>query len=83
VNILPRNDDEGVKARGIYVEFLKRAAALGGTLSAEHGIGKLKRDYLKLFYSEEQIGEMVALKRAFDPAGILGRGNMFSEALLA
>jgi len=82
VNILPRNDDEATKAREIYLQFLKRAAAVGGTLSAEHGIGKLKRDYLGLFYSEEDLHEMAALKRAFDPAGILGRGNIFSEDLL-
>lgn len=83
VNILPRNDDEATKAREIYVQFLKRAAAVGGTLSAEHGIGKLKRDYLPLFYSEEHLRQMAALKRAFDPAGILGRGNIFSAELLA
>jgi len=82
VNILPRNDDEGTKARQIYLQFLKRAAAVGGALSAEHGIGKLKRDYLKLFYSDEHLREMAALKRAFDPAGILGRGNIFSETVL-
>lgn len=79
VNILPRDDDEGTKAREIYVQFLKRAAAIGGTLSAEHGIGKLKRDYLPLFYSAAHLREMAALKRAFDPAGILGRGNIFPE----
>jgi D-lactate dehydrogenase (cytochrome) len=83
VNILPRNDEEGARARAIYLEFLKRAVSVGGTLSAEHGIGKLKRDYLKLFYSEQHLREMAALKLAFDPAGILGRGNMFSEALLS
>jgi D-lactate dehydrogenase (cytochrome) len=82
VNILPRNDNEATKAREIYLQFLKRAAALGGTLSAEHGIGKLKRDYLPLFYSEANLREMAALKRAFDPAGILGRGNIFSEELI-
>ena len=83
VNILPRDEDEAKKAREIYLLFLKRAAGVGGTLSAEHGIGKLKRDYLPLFYGEKHLREMVALKRAFDPAGILGRGNIFSEALLA
>jgi D-lactate dehydrogenase (cytochrome) len=83
VNILPSDDNEATKARAIYVEFLRRAAALGGTLSAEHGIGKLKRDYLRLFYSEEHLREMAALKRAFDPAGVLGRGNMFAEDLLS
>jgi D-lactate dehydrogenase (cytochrome) len=82
VNILPRDDDEGAKAREIYAQFLKRAAEVGGTLSAEHGIGKLKRDYLRLFYSEENLREMAALKRAFDPGGILGRGNIFSEEYL-
>ena len=82
VNILPRDDDEGAKAREIYLQFLKRAASVGGTLSAEHGIGKLKRDYLPLFYSEENLRQMAALKRAFDPAGILGRGNIFAEELI-
>jgi D-lactate dehydrogenase (cytochrome) len=82
VNILPRDDSEATKAREIYLQFLQRAAAVGGTLSAEHGIGKLKRDYLPLFYSEKNLREMAALKRAFDPAGILGRGNILSEKYL-
>jgi D-lactate dehydrogenase (cytochrome) len=82
VNILPRDDAEGVRAREFYVQFLKYAAAHGGTLSAEHGVGKLKRDYLKYFYSEGELRQMVALKKAFDPNCILGRGNIFSEKLL-
>jgi D-lactate dehydrogenase (cytochrome) len=83
VNILPRNETEGARAREFYVEFLKYAAAVGGTLSAEHGVGKLKRDYLHLFYSDAQLREMAALKKAFDPKGILGRGNIFTEVLLS
>jgi len=82
VNILPRNDGEASKAREIYLRFVKRAVEVGGTISAEHGIGKLKRDYLRFLYSEEHLREMAALKRAFDPAGILGRGNIFSEDYL-
>lgn len=82
VNILPRNDEEGAKAREIYLQFVKRAIELGGTLSAEHGIGKLKRDYLPMLYSDEHLREMAALKRAFDPSCILGRGNIFPEGLL-
>lgn len=83
VNILPRDDAEGARARELYVQFLKHAASVGGTLSAEHGVGKLKREYLRLFYSDDQLRDMAALKRALDPHGILGRGNIFSEALLA
>jgi D-lactate dehydrogenase (cytochrome) len=82
VNILPRDEDEGARARELYVQFLKYAASVGGTLSAEHGVGKLKRDYLRLFYNDGQLREMAALKKTLDPHGILGRGNIFAEEFL-
>ena len=82
VNILPRDENEGARARELYVQFLKYAASVGGTLSAEHGVGKLKRDYLRLFYTDKQLREMAAVKKALDPHGILGRGNIFAEELL-
>ena len=82
VNILPRNDSEAEKAWAIYRTFIHRAVEVGGTISAEHGIGKLKREYLRALYGDEHLREMAKLKKAFDPAGILGRGNMFDEKLL-
>jgi D-lactate dehydrogenase (cytochrome) len=82
VNILPRDDAEAEEAWGIYRRFIAKAVGLGGTISAEHGIGKLKREYLRELYGDQHLREMAALKRAFDPARILGRGNMFDEALL-
>jgi D-lactate dehydrogenase (cytochrome) len=82
VNILPRDDAEGARARELYVQFLKYAASVGGTLSAEHGVGKLKREYLRLFYTDAQLRAMAAVKKALDPNGILGRGNIFPEELL-
>lgn len=82
VNILPRNDEEAAGAWEIYHNFIRRAVDVGGTISAEHGIGKLKRDYLIELYGEEHLREMAKLKLAFDPAGILGRGNMFAQELL-
>jgi len=83
VNILPRNEAEAARAWEIYHRFIRRAVDVGGTISAEHGIGKLKRDYLVELYGEEHLREMAKLKLAFDPAGILGRGNMFAENLLS
>ena len=83
VNILPRNDEEGARAWEIYHSFIRRAVDVGGTISAEHGIGKLKRDYLVELYGKEHLREMAKLKLAFDPAGILGRGNMFKEEYMA
>ncbi|MDT5122906.1 MAG: hypothetical protein QOC96_2388 [Acidobacteriota bacterium] len=82
VNIMPRDDLEAMRAREIYMQFVRRAVEVGGTVSAEHGIGKLKRDYLRLLYDEKHLREMAALKRAFDPACILGRGNIFAEDYL-
>jgi D-lactate dehydrogenase (cytochrome) len=83
VNILPRDDNEAARAWDIYHSFIRKAVELGGTISAEHGIGKLKREYLRELYGESHLREMAALKRAFDPAGILGRGNMFDEEYLS
>jgi D-lactate dehydrogenase (cytochrome) len=82
VNILPRNEKEAARAREIYLQFVHRAVRVGGTVSAEHGIGKLKRDYLRVLYGEQPLREMAALKKVFDPACILGRGNIFSEEYL-
>jgi D-lactate dehydrogenase (cytochrome) len=45
-------------------------------------VGKLKRDYLRLFYTDDQLRAMAAVKKVFDPNGILGRGNIFSEEFL-
>jgi len=83
VNILPRDDAEAAKAWEIYRRFIHRAVELGGTISAEHGIGKLKREYLREMYGDQHLREMAAVKRAFDPSGILGRGNMFDEKYLS
>jgi D-lactate dehydrogenase (cytochrome) len=82
VNILPRDDAEAQRAREIYMTFIRRAVSYGGTISAEHGIGKIKRDYLRELYGDTHLREMAALKRAFDPACILGRGNIFDEGFL-
>ncbi|HEU4594705.1 MAG TPA: FAD-linked oxidase C-terminal domain-containing protein [Pyrinomonadaceae bacterium] len=82
VNIMPRDEIETVAARDIYMQFVRRAVELGGTISAEHGVGKLKREYLRVLYGAAALREMAALKRAFDPACILGRGNMFAEEYL-
>lgn len=82
VNMLPKDEAEQNKARDIYMQFVKKAIILGGTITAEHGIGKIKHDYLKLMYGEEGIAEMVNLKKALDPACILGLDNIFPKELL-
>jgi FAD/FMN-containing dehydrogenase len=62
---------------GLMKGFATAAVAMGGTVSAEHGLGKRKRDYLKLQFTPEQIETMQAVKRRLDPHWLLGRGTLF------
>lgn len=57
-------------------ETLKRIVAIGGTVSAEHGLGKLKRRWIHLQLSPRQVEVMKQLKHALDPSGILSPGNI-------
>jgi FAD/FMN-containing dehydrogenase len=61
----------------LLTEFAREAVALGGTVSAEHGLGKRKAHLLALQYGPEALEAMRAVKRRLDPAGILGRGTLF------
>jgi len=81
-NILPKTAEEASAARNLYGRFIAQTIMLGGTISAEHGIGKLKSKYLQVMYGERFVNEMAELKKAFDPNGILGRGNMFDEKFI-
>jgi len=82
LNILPRNREEFVEAKTLYRTFVAKAIALGGTLSAEHGIGKLKREYLADMYGEEAIREMAEVKKCLDPFLVLNIGNIIPDAFL-
>jgi D-lactate dehydrogenase (cytochrome) len=78
VNMIPRNNEEVEQGMENYRLFAKRAVELGGTVAAEHGIGKLKRQFLEIMYGEEGISEMQAVKKALDPKWLLNQGNMVS-----
>jgi D-lactate dehydrogenase (cytochrome) len=76
-NIIPENYDEMEKGKRIYGMLAQKAVELGGTVSAEHGIGKLKHKYLEIMYGKKGINEMRRVKKFFDPLFLLNRGNMF------
>ena len=77
VNILPNNQEEYLRGRDLYLNWARQAVQMGGTVSGEHGIGKLKTPLLREMYGGKGVEQMRALKRLFDPKGILNRGNLF------
>jgi FAD/FMN-containing dehydrogenase len=79
VNILPESEDDALRGRAFMIDAARQAAALGGAVSAEHGLGKLKAHLLSIQYTVEQIEAMREVKRRFDPDWLLGKGNLFAE----
>lgn len=49
-----------------------------GSISAEHGVGMTKRDYLTYSRSEAEIAVMKSIKAVFDPNNIMNPGKIFS-----
>lgn len=77
LNFLCANDHEWQAANRLMEVFARKAVELGGTISAEHGLGKRKRNLLSLQYSPDQIQQMRDVKRRLDPQWLLGRGTLF------
>jgi FAD/FMN-containing dehydrogenase len=75
-NFTARNAGELATIETVVEQTLRHVLALGGTVAAEHGIGKIKRRWLPLQMNGLQIAMMTAVKRELDPLGILAPGNI-------
>jgi D-lactate dehydrogenase (cytochrome) len=83
VNMVPETSEEEQTYRAIAQSLAREIATMQGTISAEHGIGKLKRESLAMTLGQEGVQEIVRIKRALDPQGILNPGNMIFSPLQA
>lgn len=77
VNLLPANPQDAQRARELIVQMAQHAVSLGGTVAAEHGLGRRKAHLLSLQWNAEQLEGMRAVKRRLDPHWLLGRGVLF------
>jgi FAD/FMN-containing dehydrogenase len=77
VNILPSTAQQFARGQELMLDFARHAVALGGTVSAEHGLGTRKRGLLELQYTRDQIEAMKDVKRRLDPQWLLGQGTLF------
>ena len=80
VNVLGADGgDGGGRAAAVEDAVLRLVARLGGSISAEHGVGSAKRPWLHLNRSPVEIDAFRAIKRALDPAGILNPHVLLPE----
>ena len=68
------------RADGLTDQILRTVADLGGSISAEHGVGRAKAAWLGLGRDRVDRETMAAIKRALDPAGILNPGVLVPHA---
>ena len=80
VEIILRSMEDFEKANVLYDEFARKAVELGGSPSAEHGIGKIKTHYIRMMYGEDGVRALRNVKYALDPNGVLNIGNILEES---
>ena len=77
VNLLWDDPEGGAGAEAAADAVIAAALDLGGTVSGEHGIGLAKRRFLPREVGDRSVALMRAIKRQFDPAGVLNPGKVF------
>jgi FAD/FMN-containing dehydrogenase len=80
INSFPESSLEFERGKEMMTGLAREAVALGGTVGAEHGLGKRKAHLLAIQYPPDQIEAMKNVKRRFDPDWLLGRGTLFPYA---
>ena len=76
VNILPRHPADYDAGRALYSRWAAQIIQWGGSISAEHGIGKIKRDLFRQMAGDDSLSRMRDLKHLFDPDWILNPGTL-------
>lgn len=79
VNMLPTTQEEFDRGSAASWDFARQAVAFGGTVAAEHGLGKRKAHLLAFQYNPSEIEAFRAVKRRFDPDWRLAKGTLLAE----
>jgi D-lactate dehydrogenase (cytochrome) len=75
INLLPE-ESQLLHAENIYDQMIVQVLEWGGTVSAEHGIGKLKKNYFAKMVGPDGLQDIKKIKRCFDPDNRMGAGNI-------
>ncbi|WP_300345542.1 FAD-linked oxidase C-terminal domain-containing protein [Nesterenkonia sp.] len=78
----PADEDQAQRAHTAYGEVMDLAIELGGTITGEHGVGRLKRPWLADYLGEDALELNHRIKKALDPENILNPGAVLDPAAL-
>ena len=78
-NLVVKDAGEAARAHEVVGRMCAEACRLGGTIAAEHGVGKVKLPYVRHRFDDLELAAMRAVKGVFDPASILAPGNLFPD----
>ncbi|MFC6342585.1 FAD-linked oxidase C-terminal domain-containing protein, partial [Nocardioides hankookensis] len=73
----PAEADKAAPATAAYADVMDLGIALGGTITGEHGVGRLKRPWLADYLGPDALALNERIKHALDPHGILNPGAVF------
>ena len=71
------NSWENEEMKIILRELFQLVKSLGGTITAEHGVGLIQKDFLEIVYTQKYLELLNEIKKVFDPNGILNPGKIF------
>ncbi len=72
-----RNEGELHKAEEMGSKIMKACIRMGGSITGEHGVGREKREYMPLMYTDDDLEAMKKVRRAFNPHEVLNPGKIF------
>ena len=76
INLLP-DEKQLPQAQKTYTALVSQILKWGGTISAEHGVGKLKKEYYHKMIGDQALAELREIKKSLDPQNRFGVGNLF------
>ena len=79
VNILPQDYQQFGEGRALMEDWAKKISAMGGNITAEHGVGKIKKNLFRSIPLPDRLKVIRSLKRQLDPNGLWNPGNMLNS----
>ena len=75
-DIFPNNKEEYEAGHEIFKDWARQVRDMGGTITAEHGAGKIKKELARIMYGDENVEKLRAFKTSLDPKYLLSPGNI-------